>query len=241
MDRRWFVAGLAAAVVLTGACTPAPKNNQKIADPGAEVSGTVEFWHFFTDREAEAIDGIVNDFKASHPKINVVVKSGQDDSKMTQAIGAGQGPDIGLSYSTDIVGQFCATGAWLDLGRYLSRDKVSLDGFPATVKQYTEYQGKRCAMPVLADAYGLYYNRKMFAEAGLSGPPKTLDELSDMAKKLTKRSADGTIQVAGFLPEWGFYENSPSHLGPMVGAQWLKSDGSSAIGGDANWQKLLKW
>jgi multiple sugar transport system substrate-binding protein len=241
MDRRWRAAGGALlALALVAGCTPAPKQN-KIADPGADVSGTVEFWHFFTDREAEAIDSVIADFKKSHPKINVVVKSGQDDSKMTQAIGAGQGPDVGLSYSTDIVGKFCASGAWLDLGPYLKRDKVSLDGFPATVRQYTEYNGKRCSMPVLADAYGLYYNKKMFAEAGISGPPKTLDELADDAKKLTQRAADGTIQVAGFLPEWGFYENSPAHLAPAVDAKWLKTDGSSAIGGDANWQKLLTW
>src|SRR5258705_2820253 len=81
----------------------------------------------------------------------------------------------------------------------------------------------------------------MFADAGIANPPKTLEEFADAAKKLTKRSADGTIQTAGFLPEWGFYENSPAHLGPMVGAQWLKDDGSSAIGGDASWQRLLKW
>jgi multiple sugar transport system substrate-binding protein len=231
---------LVAAVALTAACTPGPKD-KPIADPGADVSGTVEFWHFFTDREADAIDSVVADFQASHPKIKVVVKSGQDDSKMTQAIGGGQGPDVGLSYSTDIVGQFCSSGAWLDLAPYIARDKVSMDAFPQTVKQYTEFKGKRCAMPVLADAYGLYYNKKMFAEAGIAGPPKTLDEFAEDAKKLTKRSADGTITTAGFLPLFGFYENTPSHLGPMVGAQWLKADGTSAIGGDAGWPALLSW
>jgi multiple sugar transport system substrate-binding protein len=231
---------IATAVALTAACTPASKD-KPIADPGAEVSGTVEFWHFFTDREAEAIDAVVKDFQASHPKINVVVKSGQDDSKMTQAIGGGQGPDVGLSYSTDIVGQFCSSGAWLDLAPYIARDKVSMDGFPQTVKQYTEFKGKRCSMPVLADAYGLYYNKQLFADAGIAGPPKTLEEFAEDAKKLTKRSADGTITTAGFLPEFGFYENTPSHLGPMVGAQWLKDNGSSAIGGDAAWPQLLQW
>jgi multiple sugar transport system substrate-binding protein len=230
----------AAALLLTAACTPAPKET-KIAEKGTEVSGTVELWHFFTEREAAAIDTVIKDFTSTHPNIKVTVKPGQDDSKMTQAIGGGQGPDVGLSYSTDIVGQFCASGAWLDLGQYLTRDKVNLDGFPQTVREYTQYKNKRCAMPVLADAYGLYYNKKLFAEAGIAGPPKTLEEFADAAKKLTKRSADGTIQTAGFLPLWGFYENAPSHLGPMVGGQWLKGDGTSAIGTDPAWQTLLKW
>ena len=79
------------AVLLTTACTPAPKEETKIADPGTQVSGTVELWHFFTEREADAIDQVIKDFAASHPNIKVTVKSGQDDSKVTQAIGAGNG------------------------------------------------------------------------------------------------------------------------------------------------------
>jgi len=206
-----------------------------------EPSGTVQLWHFFTDREAKAIDSVIADFKAKYPKVTVVVKSGQDDTKMLQAIGAGKGPDVGLSYSTDAAGQLCNSGAWVDLKQYIDRDRVDLAQFPETVRNYTEFEGKRCAMPFLADTYGLYYDKKVFAEAGVSAPPKTLSELADLAKKLTKRSADGTIERAGYLPLAGFYENVPSHLYPMVGAKWLNDDGKSAIGSDPAWQELLKW
>jgi multiple sugar transport system substrate-binding protein len=96
-------------------------------------------------------------------------------------------------------------------------------------------------MPFLADAYGIYYNKKMFADAGIANPPRTLDELAEDAKKLTKKNPDGTIQTAGFLPLFNFYENLPAHLAPAVGAKWLTSDGKSAIGSDPAWQKLLKW
>ena len=34
--------------------------------------------------------------------------------------------------------------------------------------------------------YGLYYNKKLFAEAGIAEPPKTWDELIADGKKLTK-------------------------------------------------------
>ena len=236
------VFGLATAAVLLAAagCTPAPKK-QTVATPGVEASGAIEFWNPFTDREADVVQQVVNDFQAAHPKIQVTVKSGQDDEKMTQAIGAGQGPDVGLSYSTDIVGKFCSSGAWIDLNDYIKRDKVDMSKLPGPVKQYTEYQGKRCSMPVLADAYGIYYNKQMFTDAGISGPPKTLDELAEDAKKLTKKNPDGSIKVAGFLPEWGFYEVSPAHLAPAVGATWLTKDGKSNIGSDPAWQDLLKW
>ncbi|WP_239117449.1 ABC transporter substrate-binding protein [Paractinoplanes ferrugineus] len=227
-------------MLTTAACTPAPKET-KIANPGASVSGTVELWHFFAEREAAAIDTVVKDFEASHPNIKVTVKSGQDDSKVTQAIGAGNGPDIGLSYSTDIVGKFCSSGAWVDLNPYLSRDKVDLNQLNATTRQYTEFGGKRCAMPFLADAYGMFYNKDMFAKAGIAGPPKTLDELTEDAKKLTVRNPDGSLKTVGFLPLYDFYENAAAHLAPATGAKWLTADGKSAIGADPNWKTLLNW
>ncbi|WP_246607432.1 ABC transporter substrate-binding protein [Paractinoplanes toevensis] len=227
-------------MLTTAACTPAPKEN-KVADPGASVSGTVELWHFFTEREADAIDQVIKDFESSHPNIKVTVKSGQDDSKVTQAIGAGNGPDIGLSYSTDIVGKFCSSGAWVDLTPYINRDKVDLNQLNATTRSYTEFGGKRCAMPFLADAYGMFYNKDLFAKAGIAGPPKTLDELTEDAKKLTVRNSDGSLKTVGFLPLYDFYENAAAHLAPAVGAKWLTDDGKSAVGTDPAWKTLLTW
>ncbi|MEV6598778.1 ABC transporter substrate-binding protein [Actinoplanes sp. NPDC051346] len=230
----------AAALLLTAACTPVAKE-QKIADPGAAVSGTVELWHFFTEREAAAIDAVIKDFTATHPNIKVTVKAGQDDAKMTQAIGAGNGPDIGLSYSTDIVGKFCSSGAWVDLSPYVKRDNVDLNQLNATTRQYTEFAGKRCAMPFLADAYGMFYNKDLFAKAGIAGPPKSLDELTDAAKRLTVKNPDGSLKTVGFLPLFDFYENAAAHLAPAVGATWLSADGTSAVGDDPAWKTLLTW
>jgi multiple sugar transport system substrate-binding protein len=229
-----------AAALLAAACTPAPKQN-KVADPGTQVSGTVELWHFFTEREANAIESVVKDFESTHPNITVTIKSGQDDSKVTQAIGAGKGPDVGLSYSTDIVGKFCSSGAWVDLTPYITRDNVDLNKLNATTRQYTEFDGKRCAMPFLADAYGLFYNKDLFAKAGIAGPPKTLDELTEDAKKLTVKNKDGSLKTVGFLPLFDFYENAAAHLAPAVGAKWLTDDGKSAIAGDPAWKTLLTW
>jgi multiple sugar transport system substrate-binding protein len=233
-------ASLAAAAMLASACTPG-KKTEAIASPGVSASGSIEFWHFFNDREAAALQGVVDDFQKKFPAIKVTVKSGQDDDKMTQAIGAGTGPDVGLSFSTDIVGKFCSSGAWQDLAPYISRDKVNLDEIPGPARTYTAYKDKRCTMPFLADTYALYYNKKMFAAAGISNPPKTLTELSDDARKLTVRNPDGSLKTAGFDPLYGYYENSGAHWAPTVAAKWLTGDGKSAIGGDPAWQKLLSW
>jgi multiple sugar transport system substrate-binding protein len=72
-------------------------------------------------------------------------------------------------------------------------------------------------------------------------PPKTLSELTALAKELTVRNPDGTIKVAGFIPSGQYYENTAGHLGAMVGAKWTNPDGTSAIGSDPAWKKLLTW
>ena len=239
--RAGTIAGAAlAAVLLAAGCTPGTKAPAPVAS-APEPSGTVEFWHQFSDRESTAIATIVQDFQTKYPKVTVVVKDAQDDDKTLQAIGAGNGPDVAQSFSTDRVGKFCSSGAWVDLKAYIDRDKVDLTKIPATVRSYTEFRGKRCSMPFLADAYGFYYNKRMFADAGLAGPPKTLSELTTMTKALTKKKADGSIERAGFLPMWGFYEFSPAHLSPTTGATWFKEDGKSAVGSDPAWKEIMQW
>jgi len=230
----------AAAVLLAAGCTPGTKAPTAAAT-APEPTGTVEFWHQFTDRESRAIAGIVKDFEAKYPKVTVHITDGQDDDKTLQAIGAGNGPDLAQSFSTDRVGKFCSSGAWVDLKSYVDRDKVDLSKIPPTVRSYTEFRGKRCSMPFLADAYGFYYNTTMLTEAGFAGPPKTLSELTAMTKALTKRRADGTIERAGFLPQFGFYEFSPAHLAPAAGAKWFTGEGRSAIGSDPAWKELMRW
>jgi multiple sugar transport system substrate-binding protein len=241
MFRRRNLLALSAAAVLVAACTPGTSANNEIAPAGQEPKGTVEFWHFFTDREAKAIDTAIAGFEKAHPDIHVKVTAGQDDAKMLQAISSGHGPDVGLSYSTDIVGKFCSANAWRDLTPYIKRDKVDLNQFPETVRAYTSYHNRRCAMPFLADVYGLYYNKTLLRQAGFSGPPKTMTELADMARKLTRRAPDGTIEVAGFLPLLNFYEHTPQHTVPQWDARWLTKDERSAIGTDPHWAAMLKW
>jgi len=60
---------------------------------------------------------------------------------------------------------------------------VKSDLLDAFVKSGT-YQGKMYGMPDLSSARALFYNKAMFAKAGIAGPPKTWDEFEADAKKL---------------------------------------------------------
>jgi multiple sugar transport system substrate-binding protein len=229
----------AAALALTG-CSGGGSDAVASSAP-SHLSGTVSLWHFFTDREAKVIQSVVDDFEKKNPDVKVSVHSGQDDEKLQKAISAGNNVDVGVSYSTDIVGSFCSSGAFRDLTPYIKRDGVDLSQFSDTVKSYTEYDGKRCTMPALEDVYGLYYNKAMLAKAGYSAPPKTLSELETMADKLTTLNPDGSIKTLGFNPLMGWYENAAAHLGPAADAQWLTKDGKSAVGSSDGWNELMTW
>lgn len=234
-------AAIASSVLLLAGCSASSGDTSIAPEAPATLEGTVSFWHFFSDREADVIQSVIDDFEAANPKVTVEVHSGQDDEKLRKAIAAGNDVDLGLSYSTDIVGNFCDSGAFRDLGPYIERDKVDLSQFSDTVRSYTEFNGVRCSMPVLADVYGLYYNTDLLAAGGYTEPPKTLGELEDMALALTTYNADGSIKTLGYNPLMGFYENAASHYGPLAAATWLNADGTSAIGSDPAWVELMQW
>ena len=227
-----------AAVTALAGCSGTAAIPDKTPD---HLSGTVSLWHFFTDREAGVIQSAVDGFTKKYPDVKVEVHSGQDDTKLTTAIASGQPVDVGISYSTDIVGKFCSSGAFLDLKPYLERDKIDLEQYPQVVRSYTEFGGTRCTMPMLADTYGLYYNKKLLAKFGYSAPPKTLGELETMAMKMTTFNNDGSIKTLGFNPLMGWAENAAAHYGPSAGAEWLDADGKSAVSSSPGWTELMTW
>jgi multiple sugar transport system substrate-binding protein len=153
-------------------------------------------------------------------------------------------PDVVSSFTSSNVGTYCSTGAWIDLGPLIEQSHVDINLFPATTRYYTQYRGKRCALPLLADTYGLYYNRTLLKQAGIKRPPRTFAELTADAKKLTKRNPDGSIKVAGYDPFFGFYSgNAPdmTTYAPLFGARWTDAQGHSILSKDPAWAKLLRW
>ncbi len=232
-------AGAATALLLVG-CSTAGSDTIATKAP-ATVKGDVSFWHFFTGREAGVLKTAVEAFEKANPKVHVTIHDGQDDEKLQKAISAGQPIDVGLSYSTDIVGTFCSTGAFKDLAPYIARDKVDLGQLPTAVRSYTQYDGKRCVLPVLSDATALYMNTDLLQKAGITSPPKTIDELEADAIKLTTYNPDGSIKTLGFNPLMGFQENSAQHFSAIIDGQFLDSKEDSIIGKSADWKALMQW
>lgn len=238
--KRYRYAVLLTALAVT-ACAPDPADSGAPSTSGAS-GGTITFWHPLKDpNELKAVQTVLDRFHAAHPEITVKAVSAQDADKVTQSIRGGNPPDVALSFNANSVGAWCATGAFQDLTPLITRDKVDLEQIPAAVRAYTEFKGKRCVMPLLADTFALYYNKKLLAAAGYKAPPKTMTELTEMAKKLTVKKSDGSIEVAGFMPYLGTYQSVAEHFTPSFGATWLKPDGTSNLGSDPAFTAMLTW
>ena len=123
----------------------------------------------------------------------------------------------------------------------MKQDGIDASIFPAPAQYYTQYNGVRCALPILADAYGFYYNKDLLTKAGATAPPKTVTELTALAKKLTTRKADGSLDVVGFDPFFGFFQNTPGVYATLFGAHWQDADGNSTLAADPAWAKMLTW
>lgn len=236
------VLGLAVTLTVT-ACSGvgSTSSTQAAAPPPSDKKVTITVWSDFADRELAGLGSALDKFHAAHPNITIKNVGSQDDDKITQAIRGGNAPDVAISFTTDNIGQFCSSGSFQNLQSYIKRDGVDLSKIPQATKDYTSFNGTRCAMPLLADVYGLYYNKKMFADAGITAPPKTMSELSADAKKLTQFNPDGSIKVAGFVPTPAFYENTVQTLAPQFGAKWQDAKGKSTLATDPGWAEMFKW
>jgi multiple sugar transport system substrate-binding protein len=191
--------------------------------------------------ELTSFKKLIDEYNQSQHNVSVKVVGGIDDNKIVAAIRSGTAPDVVSSFNSYNVGNYCGSGGWVDLAPLLKKDNIAPTLFPSATWYYTGYAGKHCALPLLADVYGLYYNKKLFKSAGIARPPRTISELTADAKKLTVRSKSGKIEVAGFDPVIGFYENTPERWIQAYGGKWIDAKGHSLIGKDAAWAKFAKW
>lgn len=236
------VIGTAAVALTATACTGT--SNAPQADDDATKDVSITFWHGWSaPSEAAAIDAGVKAFEAKHPNIHVKVVGNINDDKIKQALRAGgaNAPDVVSSFTTDNVGTFCASNVFADLKPFLDKSGIDLDAtFPKPLQDYTQFQGKRCTLPLLNDAYGLYYNKTAFQAAGIAAPPKTLSEFDAVAKKLTKLKGDGYSQL-GFMPNFHGYESTTTHFAALWNPTYFTPDGKSNLAKDPAFASMLKW
>jgi multiple sugar transport system substrate-binding protein len=227
------------AALVLGTAAVAGVSRDAASTTAAQTELTV--WVGWSARELNEFKKVVAEYDRKNADVEVEVVGAISDDKIIAAIKSGNAPDVVSSFDSSNVGIYCGTGAWIDLAPFLKKDKINLKSFPAATRYYTQYNGKRCALPLLADAFGLYCNTALFKKAGLTRPPRTFTELTRYAKKLTQRGSDGSLKVVGFNPFFGWYENTPGIWSAPWGLRWFDANGKSLLSKDAAWSDMLRW
>src|ERR1700683_4789802 len=179
---------LAGSLALT-ACSSSPSSSTSGTSAstfGVNATGVVHFW------ARQATDGpaiaLVKEFNASHKHLKVILHltpPNDDTSQLATALRAGLPPEVvGLN---DIdVPTFSHEGALMDLTKYINAlpYKKSLSpGHLALATIGSKYYG----LPYLADLSVLWYNKKLFSEAGLNpnDPPTNYAQIMTDATKIS--------------------------------------------------------
>ena len=72
---------------------------------------------------------------------------------------------------------------------------IEAEFFP--IVEAMKREGQYYGLPTAVRSLALFYNKKLFAEAGVAEPPNTLEELVAVGKKIAKHDAGGNLTVAG--------------------------------------------
>ena len=218
MTRR--IRGLAmASVLLVTACgstaSPSPSggstapgdSGSTASQPASQTAETVTLtlrYCWGGEGEVKAMEKVIQAWNSAHPEIQVKGISGNiKTEEIAAAVAGGAPPDMVIMCDNGAIAGFAHDQVIMPLDDILKSIGADMsDIIPASLK-WSQYQGKQYGLPFGQDTWGLYYNTDMFTAAGLdpAKPPTTPDELWDDAAKLTKMNPDGSLAVAGFIPD----------------------------------------
>lgn len=143
-------------------------------------------------------------------------------TRILTATTSGQGPDV-LNIGNTWSASLQAGGALLP---WDEKNFAKIGGKDRFVESALGSAGAPdkdpAAVPLYSMAYALYYNKKMFAEAGIDGPPATWDELVADGKKLSK---DGNWALGAEGANLANNIHQIFVLGKQHGADFFTADG----------------
>ncbi|MFI1187241.1 extracellular solute-binding protein [Streptomyces californicus] len=166
-----------------------------------ELSGTVTWWDTSSvGSEDKVFKKLAEGFEKQHPKVDVKyvnVPFGEAQNKFKNAAQAGDGaPDV-------IRSEVAWTPDFANLGYLAPLDGTAAlknqDDFLKQAVASTEYDGKTFAVPQVIDSMGVFYNKKMFKEAGVDAPADLAD-LKSVAKKIKDKTGKTGLYLRGDDP-----------------------------------------
>lgn len=188
---------LSSALVGCGSSSSSSASGSSSSTTGDKIKGEISFMTYRDDLLNSWYPKVLEEFKAKYPDIKVTTSTSKNyDQDLKVKMSAGDVPDV-FTVSGDRYSDAQRTQYMLPLD----------DVFPDLVKSWNgnanninQGDKKTYALTYGGQGIGIAYNKKIFAEAGIAAPPKTLDELITDAKLI---KAKGKIGLAGVLkPKW---------------------------------------
>jgi multiple sugar transport system substrate-binding protein len=183
------IVGIAALALLLAACSSGASDSSSSdtssSDSGSAVAGEIPATDLYivmaqyTDAMQPYFDDLAARFMEQYPQVNAtveVVNWEQLNDKLATLVATGQAPDIANS---NVFANFAADGLLYPAADIVSPE-VLADIVPAFLDN-SKYDGVAYAVPDLASARAMFYNKEIFEKAGISTPPTTWTELEAAA------------------------------------------------------------
>ncbi len=151
---------------------------------------TLTLWTLNFDNNAAniALKKVATDFEAANPDTKIeIVQRGIDEHKTALRVAAGsnRGPDIYFSWAgLGLGGEYVKAGLSLPLDKYYTEYKWNDELLPSAAAFADLYPGGKHGVPFTFKGEAVYYNKKLFAKAGITEEPKTYEEFLADAQKL---------------------------------------------------------
>lgn len=192
-------------------------------EPDGNASSAATTLRFATWDTGDALkieQEIAKKFEESHPGTKVQVEAYADgfDQKLAAGFGAANPPDVMYMWDFPTYHQSLEP-----LDDYASKDKdLNIDDFYQGLFNYGKIDNKLYGIPAGFTTRVVYYNKKMFDDAGIAYPADgwTWSEFQEMAQKLTDKSKK----------QYGFGVRAENDTYDLQGFVW--SNGGSFISED---------
>ncbi|WP_246749230.1 ABC transporter substrate-binding protein [Agrobacterium rosae] len=176
----------------------------------ASAATVVKWMHVELDPKAVAVwEEIAKDFEAKHPDVDVQLQFLENEAfkaKLPTLLQSNDVPDFFYSWGGGVLEEQSKTGALKDLTEVFDADggKIRKAYNPASIEGLS-FDGKVWAVPYRVSLVSFFYNKELFAKAGVKAEDiKTWDDLGSAVK---------TIKAAGIVPiAGGGGEKWPIHF-----------------------------
>lgn len=192
--KKWVLA-LSLLLAVAGAALTGCSNVQEVSGKDGQVEIVLAGWGG-NPTETKLLNQTIQDFEKLHPSIHVkheVITDQYMDILKTRLIG-GNGPDVFYLDALEAPG-LINTGVLEPLNSYVKSD-FDVQDFEKPLLKAFQKNGETYGFPKDYSTLGLFYNKKLFKEAGVE-VPKTWGEFEEVSKVFKKKG----IQAFGVTPE----------------------------------------